>query len=174
MCSVREAKMTKSRAKWYGNPLLVGTLSGWVVGMLWWAGLMVAFGPSTAVTTGRGGLEEREITVLSRMWYAPFVAIPWAVVGRVAGAIASAVRGPWVPAAAALGTFAGGAYSFANSPFDGWLALTMPVSCLAGALVGSMIGAGAGFAWQALLGCSNHAESDLAPDGGAREGKGKA
>jgi hypothetical protein len=62
----RIARMSESTDRWYRKPFLVGTLSGCVVGILWWAGLVIAFGPSTVVTTGSGGLEEREITVLSR------------------------------------------------------------------------------------------------------------
>ena len=102
----------------------------WAAGMLWWAGLMVAFGPSAVITTGDSGLEERRITVLSRLRYAPLVAIPWAAVGLFAGAVVSAVPGPWVPAAAGLGAITGGAYSAATSPFDGWLTITMPLCCL--------------------------------------------
>ena len=140
--------MNKSRAGWRRNPFLLGALAGWVVGMLWWAGLIVAFGPSTVVTNGVGGIEKRPVTVLSQMRYAPLVAVPWSVVGLIAGAITSAVRGPWVPAATGLGLVAGGVYSLVTSQFDGWLALTMPIACLGGALVGSLIGAGVGSAWQ--------------------------
>jgi hypothetical protein len=138
------AVVGESRSKWWRNSLVLGPLAGWVVGMLWWAGLMVAFGPSVVVTNDG----ERPITVASRLVYAPVVAVPWAVVGLLVGAVALAVRGPWVPASAGLGTISGGGYSLATSSFDGWLALTMPVCCLAGALVGGIAGAGLGAAWR--------------------------
>jgi len=144
--------MGDSRSSWRRNPFVLGALAGWATGMLWWAGLMVAFGPSTVVTTGSGGLEEREITVLSRLRYAPLVAIPWAVVGLVAGAVWSAVRGPWVPAGAGLGVVAGGGYSLATSPLDGWLAMTMPVCCLGEALTGIAVGALVGVVWRVRSG----------------------
>jgi hypothetical protein len=156
--------MGESRSGWRRNPLLLGPLTGWLAGMAWWAGLMVAFGPSVRVTHEG----ERPITVASRLVYAPLVAVPWAGVGLVAGAVASAVRGPWVPTAAGLGTAAGGAYSLATSPFDGWLALTMPVDCLAGALAGSVVGAGLGVAWRSLAaGNAPDAEPPLHPTGPA-------
>lgn len=115
------------------HPILLGLIAGWLVGMLWWAGLMIAFfGPSIATTF--------------ELVKAPLVAAPWGVVGLMVGAVNWLVRGFWVPAAAALGTVGGGVYSLATSPFDGWLALTMPVSCFAGTIVGLVVGCVCGVA----------------------------
>ena len=147
----RGLKMGKPHTRWPLHLLLLGALVGCVAGMLWWAGLVVAFGPSTEVTIGSRGFEQRKITVLSRLVYAPLVALPWAVVGVVAGGATAGVRGPWVPVATALGLFAGGVYSLANSPFDGWLAITMPIWCLGGALGGIAVGALAGSIWRTRL-----------------------
>ncbi|MCE9567741.1 MAG: hypothetical protein K8U57_37555 [Planctomycetes bacterium] len=127
-------------ADWKRNPFVLGPLIGLLTGMLWWAGLMIASGPSVAVTIEGGSVVEREITVASRLLYAPIAAIPWAAVGLLVGAIAAAVRGPWVPVAAAFGTVGGGVYSLATSPFDGWLAITMPICCLVGGLAGTAVG----------------------------------
>jgi hypothetical protein len=102
-------------ARWCRNPLLVCPLVGWLIGMAWWAGLMVAFGPATVVTHSG----ERPITVASRVAYAPLVALPWAAVWVLVGIANAQFRGVWVPAAAALGTVGGGAYAVATNPFDG-------------------------------------------------------
>ena len=87
------------------NPYLLGPAIGWLAGILWWAGLMVAFGPSVLVTQNG----ERKITVASGLVYAPVVAIPWAAVGLAVGVIIAAAPGPCVPTAATVGTLAGGA-----------------------------------------------------------------
>jgi hypothetical protein len=154
--------MGESRSNWLRNLLVLGPLAGWFTGVACWAGLMVAFGPSVAVTHEG----ERPISVASRLVYAPLAAVPWAVVGLVAGAVASAVRAPWVPLAAGLGAVAGGAFSLATSPFDGWLALTMPVCCLAGALAGCVVGAVAGIVSRSLAGSAPDAEPGATPDTG--------
>ena len=119
------------------SPYLLGAAAGWLAGMLWWSGLMVAFGPTVIVSQDG----EREISVASHLAYAPVVATPWAAVGMVIGAIAAAARGPWVSVSAAVGTVAGGAYSLAASPFDGWLVFTMPIYCFCGSLGGAVVGA---------------------------------
>jgi hypothetical protein len=134
--------MDESRSHWRRNPIFLGTFLGWLIGMLWWAGLIV-------VGTHEG---EWLSKVVSLLVYAPLVAIPWAVIGLVAGVVAWAVRGPWVVVASGLGLFGGGVYSLTSSPFDGWLALTMPVYCLGGALAGVAVGAAAGVAWRLLAG----------------------
>jgi hypothetical protein len=130
--------------------------------MLWWAGLMVAFGPSVAVSSEGGHSVERPITVASRLVYAPYVAVPWAVGGLAVGAVAAVVRGPWVPAAAGLGMIVGGVYTLATSPFDGWLTVNMPVFCLGGALAGSVVGAAAGVVRRLLRGQGDRPESGAA------------
>lgn len=133
--------MDGSRWRWRHNPILLGLLLGWLIGMLWWAGLVIALEPYVVTHT-----------VFSLLAGAPLVAIPWAVVGMVAGAVTWAVRGLWVPVASGLGVLGGGVYSLASPPYDGWLALTMPVCCLGGVLLGVAVGATAGIAWRQFVG----------------------
>jgi hypothetical protein len=131
-----EAGMSESQSRWRRSPLILGPLVGWLVGMLWWTGLMGAFGPSVVVTNGG----EHTITVASRLVYAPLVAIPWAAIGLLVGATNAMLRGYWVPIAAFLGTLGGGVYSIAISPFDGWLAITMSIACISGTFIGLVVG----------------------------------
>jgi hypothetical protein len=132
--------MDKPPRGWLRHPATVGLISGFIAGMLWWAGLMIAFGPSAVVTGQNGQIVERQISVVSRLVYAPLVALPWAIAGMIVGTVSNFVCGYWVPALAALGTIAGGVYSLETSPFDGWLALTMPIDCLLGTFVGMLLG----------------------------------
>jgi hypothetical protein len=102
---------------------MLGLILGFLVGMLWWASLIIALGS------------------LAEVVYAPLVALPWAIIGAIVGAVSTYYgRGYWVPAMAALGTIAGGAYSLATNPFDGWLVLSMPVDCWLGTFVGMVLG----------------------------------
>jgi hypothetical protein len=133
--------MTAEQSSWRRNPLVLGPLLGWLVGMFWWIGLTVAF----AIYDGPNGFRH-----LGMIVYAPLVAIPWAVVGLVSGGIAVWIPGLWVPVATGVGVIAGGAYTVLTSPFDGWLAMTMPVDCLGWALAGVPIGALAGVGWQGM------------------------
>jgi hypothetical protein len=132
--------MTDIDGRWWRQPAWQGLISGWLVGMLWWAGLMVAFGPSTIVEGARGVVVERPITVASRLIYAPLMAIPWAFVGLLVGVAKSHFRGQWVTSAAAVGTVAGGVCALATHLFDGWLTWIMPACCLGGALIGLVLG----------------------------------
>src|SRR5205085_961595 len=100
--------------------------------MLWWATLIIAFGPSVEVTSNGGQVVRRPISVASGLVCAPLVGIPWAGVGLLVGSVSSRFRGCWIPVAATLGTVGGGTYSLVTSPFDGWLVLTMPISCFLG------------------------------------------
>ncbi len=118
------------------NPIVLGPLVGWGVGIVWWITLMIAFGPTHVVTER----PEETITVCDRVLYAPIVAIPWAVVGFIVGGLTALVKSWAVPLCAALGTMAGSVYVLATEPFDGWLAMTMPVACLGGTLLGMLIG----------------------------------
>jgi len=120
--------------------VVVSIAAGWVIGMLWWTGLMIAFGPSVAITNEGGQLVEKRNSVASLVVYAPLVAIPWAVVGLIVGGLNAHFRGYWIAAIAIIGTLTGFAYSVATSPFDGWLAITMPIACLVGALAALLIG----------------------------------
>jgi hypothetical protein len=133
--------MAKPRSGWWCNPFLLGLLIGWVVGMLWWTGLMIAFGPSMLVTLENGMVTETRISVLSRLRYAPLVAIPWALVGLFVGWLTSGTRGFWVPAFSGIGGVVGGVVAVANHPFDGWIWIFMLGLCLVGAFVGAVVGA---------------------------------
>src|SRR5262249_38948556 len=89
---------------------------------------------------GNPGLRERPISVASRAAWAPVIGIPWAVMGFIVGTLNAGFRDYWIPAAAIIGTVAGFAYSVATSPFDGWLAITMPIACLGGTFAGLIVG----------------------------------
>ena len=129
-----------SQSNWRRNPLVLCPLGGWLAGMLWWAGLMVAFGPSTGVSFEGGFRVERRQSVASHVTYAPVVALPWAAVWALVGAANVQFRGYWVPVAAGLGAAGGGVFVLAVNPFDGWLTMIMPIGCLGGTLVGLVLG----------------------------------
>jgi hypothetical protein len=111
----------------------------WLIGVLWWAGLMLFFGPTSQVLHDAQGWHERTYTVLDRTFYAPLVAIPWAAVGAIVGArwTASKDRRPIMSALA--GVLIGGGLCLVTSPFDGWLTLSMPVYCLVAALIAAEV-----------------------------------
>jgi hypothetical protein len=116
--------------------LAYGLVVGWMVGMLWWASLMIAFGPSVAVTHDSEGWHERQITVWSRLVNAPLVAIPWAIVGGIVGAVIG-WRGGWLEIVTVFGGMIGGiCHSLLLNVFDGWLALTMPINAFVGTFIG--------------------------------------
>jgi hypothetical protein len=133
--------MGEARWNWRRHPLVLGPLAGWLAGMAWWAALVVAFGTHDG---------EGSITIASRLVYAPLVAIPWAVVGLVVGALTWAIGGPWVPVPAGLGAVTVGALTLATGPLDGWLVVTMPVGCLGAALAGCVVGAVAYALWRSV------------------------
>lgn len=126
--------MSESRVGWRRNPFILGPLVGWLIGIFWCVGLMIAFGPSTVVTSDG----EHTITVLSRLRYAPVAAIPWAVTGLIIGCFTAATRSRWVAASACVGLVAGGIGAIAGNPLDGWLAIMMPLCCLGGAFGGAL------------------------------------
>jgi len=123
--------MSESQSIWRRNPLILGPLVGWLVGMVWWTGLLVAF-------TVKDGIEHS--SKASLLVYPPLVAIPWAAIGLLVGATNAMLRGYWVPTVASLGTLGGGVYSIATSPFDGWLSITMPIACISGTFIGLVVG----------------------------------
>ena len=131
--------MAEARTSQTWKLLGLAMLAGWLVGKLWWVGLVI-------VLECENGIGSR---VASLVAHAPLMAIPWAVVGLVIGAVTLAVRSPWVPVAAALGATGGGVYILATSPLDTWLAMTMPMFCLGGALAGTVAGAVGTLAWRA-------------------------
>jgi hypothetical protein len=102
--------------------------------MLWWAGLVIAFALTDVPYAGQS------LRVDSLLAAAPLEALPWAVVGLIVGATTLLVRGKWIPAGAAVGAVGGGVFSLVTSYFDGWLTITMPVNCFAGAFLGLVVG----------------------------------
>lgn len=118
------------------NPVVLGPLVGWGVGVVWWVALMIALSPAVRNTSDG----EVAITVFDRAGWAPVAAIPWAVVGLFVGSGTAWVNSRAVPVCAMVGTVAGGAYALAIYEFDGWLALLMQVACLGGALLGMLFG----------------------------------
>jgi len=118
-----ESAMNKPNTIWGRYCVVLCLSSGFLAGMFWWISLMMAFGHTDMVV------------------YAPLAALPWTIAGTIVGGVSTLVRGYWVPVMAALGTIAGGVYSLWANPFDGWLAITMPVDCFLGTFVGVLIGA---------------------------------
>jgi hypothetical protein len=142
--------MSKPRFVWWRNPFFLGLVGGWLVGMLWWAGLMIAFGPSTIVTLEAGQVVERPITLLSRLRYAPVVALPWAFVGLIVGCCTAVAQNRLVAVVACVSLIAGGVGAVATNPFDGWLTIMMPLCCLGGALAGAFITAAVIVLWRLI------------------------
>lgn len=134
------------------KPLLYCPLAGWLAGMLWWTGLMIAFGPSTVVTLEQGVVQERRQSVASRVAFAPVIAVPWVAVWSLVGVANAQFRGWWVPVVAAVGMIAGGAYTAAVNYFDGWLAVLMPLGCLGGTIAGTVVGSVTRACWGWLYG----------------------
>lgn len=129
------------RPSWWLSRMLLGLVIGWAIGLVWWTGLMISFGPSAQVSYSGGERIEQPVTVGSRLIYGPVMACPWALVGLVVGAINVWAPGSRVPINALLGIVAGGLFCVLTGPYDGWLALTMPLYCSLGALVGAVKGA---------------------------------
>jgi hypothetical protein len=124
---------------WVRSPFVLGAIIGWLVGMLWWTGLMVTF----AIKDG----------VLPKLViYAPLVAIPWAAMGLLVGTANAMLRGNWVPTLAALGTLGGGVYSAMTDMFDGWLVITMPIACLSGTFIALVVSLPTRIFWGLLMG----------------------
>jgi hypothetical protein len=117
-------EMGKMLWNWLLSHYGMGLFIGWIVGVVWWIGLMAAFNDSHEPLSGYGFL----------------AGIPWAVFGLLVGAANAQFRGYWVPATAALGTVGGGIYSIETELFDGWLSIIMPIECLSGTLMGLIVG----------------------------------
>jgi hypothetical protein len=132
---------------WWRHPLFPCPAIGWLAGMLLWIGLMLAFGRATA----RDGPEVREITVSSRVQYAPVAAIPWALMWTLVGALNLQFRGYWVPVVSGVGMIIGGVYAAAVNSYDGWLTVFMWLDCLGGTLSGLVIGVVTRASWGWLV-----------------------
>ncbi len=120
--------------------LLYGVIVGWIVGMLWWSSLAMALGPSTRVTIIAGERRETEEPVSKLVAAAPLVAVPWAVVGALAGAVIGWTGGWLEIVACFLGMFAGIGFLLSTGPIDGWLVLSMPLVAWTGAAGGLVLG----------------------------------
>lgn len=122
---------------WQQNPLIVGPLTGFVIGVLWWVGITIALSQQErdpdAVFDG----------VFMMAIYSSIISIPWAIVGLIVGGITRLVRGQWVPNAAIIGSLIGCGYSLADHPFNakGEIIEPMAINFLSGALIGAIIGA---------------------------------
>jgi hypothetical protein len=119
-----------SQSNWRQNPLIINPLLGWLVGMLWWVGLLLSFAVANR--------SDRELA--APLIRAPLVALPWAFVWVAVGVANAQFRGFWVPIAATVGTVIGGIYVVATHPFDGWLCVFMMIGCLGGTLAGLVVG----------------------------------
>ena len=105
-----------------------GLITGWLIGMLWWVGLIIALGTFGLVLN------------------APLAGLPWGIVGLVAGFVASWCRSIWVAVAALFGGVCGGIYAVAINPFDGWLAPSMLLNGIFGSFLGLLVGVVSSFA----------------------------
>jgi hypothetical protein len=120
--------------------LVFGFAVGWIAGVVWWASLMISFGPSARVSYHGDIRHEEEIPVLSTLIFAPVVAIPWGVVGGIAGSVIG-LGGGWLEVITTIGGMIGGIqFTLVTHPFDGWLTLTMPINAFIGAFFGLIIG----------------------------------
>ena len=115
--------MNKPKTVWERYCVALCLISGFLVGMLWWVSLMIAFGR------------------LDMVVYAPLSALPWVIVGTIVGGVSKLIGGYCVSLMATVGTIVGGIWSLWTNPFDGWLAITMPIQCLLGTLAGMLTGA---------------------------------
>lgn len=124
----------------YKRACMLGLFGGWIIGMIWWICLMIAFGPSIVVTLENGQPVEKRIAVTNRILYAPVVALPWALAGALVCITSHYFRSSLISPVAALGAVVGGSAVLIAQPFNGWLALVMPVGCFFGSLVGLLLG----------------------------------
>src|SRR6476661_10123844 len=86
------------------RPLLRSILFGWLLGVLWWTGILIAQGPTVvAKTNASGELVERREPFVRTLGIAAILALPWALVGVFVGALNSQLRGFWIPAATLAG-----------------------------------------------------------------------
>jgi hypothetical protein len=116
-----------------------GLVVGWMVGMLWHVSMVVAF---AAMSYGTRNSEvavwhQGEPTVWSTLAIGPLVAIPWAIVGGMVGAV---IGSKVELLSVLLGLLGGICLSLLGNPFDGWLTVTVPI----GAFVGTFIGLAGG------------------------------
>ncbi len=111
------------------------------MGILLWTSLAIAFGPSGS-TYEHGGVirVEHYYPVLERLAQIGWVA-PWAVVGAVVGSLIGWIGG-WLEIITCFAGMMGGIIiTISGAPFDGWLALTIPVYAFMGIGIGVVIGA---------------------------------
>jgi len=121
--------------------LAYGLMAGWIVGVLCWTSLAIAFGP-TGDTYEHGGVKHVEhfYPVLEMLAQVRWTVIPWAVVGAAVGAIIGWLGGWLEVITCSVGTASGICIAISTAPFDGWLALTMPISAFIGTGIGLVVG----------------------------------
>ena len=81
-----------SKLRW----VLYGVASGWLLGLLWWIGIMIAFALSDGETIV-GGLFDTAVIFASRYPMSPRVAMPWGTLGLLVGFLSSLCRDTRVP-----------------------------------------------------------------------------
>ena len=141
-----------SEGSWW-RIAFIGLVTGWVVGMVWWVGFVIACGPGFERDAGSGQLVEKSsISVASRMCGHPSLALPWAAMGFLVGGCTAQFRGYWIPATAVIGTIVGFVWCVATSPFDGWLAIMVPLSSLGGTFAGLIVGVPTRAVWGEIRG----------------------
>jgi hypothetical protein len=140
-----------SQGSWW-RIAFIGLVVGWVVGMVWWVGFVIACGPSVVTEWDGGQFVERRRSVAEEAIWAPVWALPWAAVGFLVGGFTAQFRGYWIPATAVIGTIVGFVWCVATSPFDGWLAIMVPLSSLGGSFAGLIIGVPTRAIWGEIRG----------------------
>jgi hypothetical protein len=131
--------MDEPRSGW-GHPAALGLLGGWLIGMLWWIGLIAAFFLKDGHVDG----------IVTTLIAVPLAGLPWAMAGLVVGVVYCLVPSYLIPAAVMIGTIGGGVYCLMTRLFDGWLAMTMPVYCITGASIGLVVGIVCEGVWRLL------------------------
>ena len=122
--------------------MVLGSIVGWIVGVLWFMGLVLfVFGPTIRVTRDADGWREEEIPTSRRLGYAFIIGIPWAIPGAIAGLVGGVQRGYGAPIGALIGSGVAGILTLIGHRMDGWLVLTIPLYCIIGAIIGLIIGA---------------------------------
>ena len=101
--------------------MLLGSILGWLIGILRWAGLVLfVYGPTLRVADNASGWQEKEIA--RQLSYALACGIPWGMAGAIAGAVGCVLRGYGPPVGAMIGLGLGGGLALIIHGWDGWLA----------------------------------------------------
>jgi hypothetical protein len=101
------------------------------------------------VSEANDGVKHVELfnPVLETLANVRWTVVPWAVVGASTGAIIGGIGGWLEVMTCSVGMVSDVFVVLSNAPFDGWLALTMPV----GAFIGTGLGLAAGMAVRLVI-----------------------